>query len=279
MIRILSLGGGVQSTCILRMSLAGDLPPLDHVIFADTGAELPETYENVDVLEAACRQRGVGFHRVTNHYEQSTGNLYDDLMSDDKSNRWASPPLFIDNGPSVRPGQTKRQCTGDFKRDPINKKFRELCGIAPRSRGPKEIIAEQWLGIHAGEKARMKLSDKRWFIIWHPLIESFSAPMNNWDCIRWLDKNGYPIPPKSACYFCPYQSRQRWLGLHPDLRLMAVRLDKKLRHSGSFKGDVYLHPSLKPLDMALREDQRLADQNPQFDLDGFPDECHGVCGV
>ena len=63
--RILSYGGGVQSEAVVRMSFDGELPELDHIIFADTGAEWPETYEAADRIEKACHNRGVSFHRVT----------------------------------------------------------------------------------------------------------------------------------------------------------------------------------------------------------------------
>lgn len=38
-LKVLSLGAGVQSTTVLLMSWAGELPPLDCAIFADTGWE------------------------------------------------------------------------------------------------------------------------------------------------------------------------------------------------------------------------------------------------
>lgn len=61
MIRVLNLGGGVQSVCIARMSLDGELPPLDHMLFADTGAEWPETYEVVgQPADAPTRGGGEG---------------------------------------------------------------------------------------------------------------------------------------------------------------------------------------------------------------------------
>ena len=44
--RILSLGAGVQSTCVLLMSGRGELPKLDCAVFSDTGWEPPEVYEH-----------------------------------------------------------------------------------------------------------------------------------------------------------------------------------------------------------------------------------------
>jgi hypothetical protein len=278
MIRILSLGGGVQSYCIARMSFDGDLPPLNHMIFADTGAEWPETYEAVAEIEAACHNRAIGFHRVENHYARSTGNLLADLMGEGATAKWAAPPLFIEDG------FTQRQCTGDYKKDPIEKRVREIVGLRPRSRGPKEVVAEQWLGISADEKQRMKASVRRWCRFWHPLIE---GPRLMWrsDCIAWLKAKGYRVPVKSACFFCPYQSDRRWLNLklqHPQLFAQAVALDKHTRAASQFKGKPYYHRSCKSLDQAVAEIEELMSRQaelPGLDQDGFEDECHGVCGV
>lgn len=49
-LRVLSLGGGTQSCALALMSAQGDLPKLDHIVFADTQGELPETYEYIDYL-------------------------------------------------------------------------------------------------------------------------------------------------------------------------------------------------------------------------------------
>ena len=44
MIRILSLGAGVQSSTLALMIAHGELPMVDHAIFADTGAEPAGVY-------------------------------------------------------------------------------------------------------------------------------------------------------------------------------------------------------------------------------------------
>lgn len=135
MIRVLNLGGGVQSVCIARMSLDGELPRLDHMLFADTGAEWPETYEAVGQLEAACHNRGIGFHRVVCELPSRRPDLLETLMKAETSARWSAPPLFVTNvkrNGAVTHGFTKRQCTGDYKADPLLRKMRELAGIKPQ---------------------------------------------------------------------------------------------------------------------------------------------------
>ena len=55
MLRILSLGAGVQSSVVLLMSERGELPKLDHAIFADTGDEPKSVYEYLQYLKSICK--------------------------------------------------------------------------------------------------------------------------------------------------------------------------------------------------------------------------------
>jgi hypothetical protein len=280
MIRILGFGSGVQTVCAARMSLAGELPLVDHMIFADTGGEVPETYAAAEEIESACHERGVGFHRVTCHYKQSSGSLLNDLLGKGSSARWAAPPLHTIN-PDGSKGLTPRQCTSEFKTEPIWRKVREISGVGVGGRGPKEVIVEYWIGITCDEKERMKLGPWRWVRIWHPFIEG-ARPMHRSECAAWLRRNGYRVPPKSACFFCPYQSDRRWIELkmrHPELFAKAVVLDKHMRDQGQFGGEVFLHASRLPLDQAVAAAERELERSPTFDMEGFGDECHGVCGV
>ena len=126
---------------------------------------------------------------------------------------------------------------------------------------------------------------KRWQRVWHPLIEG-PRPMNRWDCEVWLRERGYPVPVKSACFFCPYQSDRRWRAcrdLHPELWRKAVDLDHHLRANAEYvglKGTPYLHADRVPLDQVdLRTPEERGQTTMEFDNDGFRDECHGTCGV
>ncbi len=64
--------------------------------------------------------------------------------------------------------------------------------------------------------------------------------------------HNFPIPPKSSCVFCPYQSEASWHELKtkfPNDFKAAVKVDEAIRNS-SKKGitqPVFLHESLKPL--------------------------------
>jgi hypothetical protein len=273
-LRVLSLGAGVQSTTLALMAAAGEIEPMpDCAIFADTQSEPAAVYEHLrwlmgpDVLPFPV-------HVV------STGNLGDAILQATRgqNNRGshARPPVYVLNADGSR-GILRRQCTGDYKIDPIQAKLRELLGLKPRQRWPKAPIVEQWIGISTDEAHRMKPIDisaiePRW-----PLIEK---RMSRWACLLWLERHGYPEPPKSACVFCPFQSDRRWRHLQdtdPDGFARAVEIDAEIRNglrSDSLTGQLFLHRSLRPLDeVDLRND------NERGQPDLFGSECDGVCGV
>ena len=63
--RVLSFGGGVQTVALLLLQLRGDLPRADHVVFADTGCEIPETYAYIEqVVRPLCQGAGLPFEVV-----------------------------------------------------------------------------------------------------------------------------------------------------------------------------------------------------------------------
>ena len=279
MLRVLNLGGGVQSSCVAWMSFRGDLPPLDAILFADTGSEKPQNYAYIDRIREEAAARDVEFRIVRNGRVRSGGSLYDDMMGEGSSARWSAPPLYVRDEHGV--GMTNRQCTADYKKEPLHQAHRDLLGIQPKKRGPKTCELEVWLGISLDEKQRAKVSTHRWYRYWHPLIEG-PMPMRRWDCQRYLELRQLPVPPKSACFFCPYQSDRRWLAMkreQPELWERACALDEHARAMGQFKGTVYLHRSGKPLRAVGEDLERQAADAPELDLDLFSDECGGVCGV
>lgn len=295
-LRVLSLGAGVQSTTLALMAANGAIGPMpDCAVFADTGWEPHAVYEHLDWLRSP-NVLPFPVHIV------SAGDLRADLLAGARGERWASIPAFTrtvtpagtelpvydedDEGDlkvvgtrivateKMGVGMIRRQCTGDYKIVPIRRKVRELLGIAGR-RSPKVPIAEQWIGISFDEAIRMKPSFEDWQVNRWPLIE---MGMTRQDCLRWLERHGYPLPPKSSCIGCPFHSDAVWRDMRdhdPDGWADAVAVDRAIRTGfRGIRGKVYLHRSAVPLDEAdLATD---ADRG-QFDL--WPNECEGMCGV
>ena len=49
--RIISLGAGVQSTAVALLAVHGEIPPVEHAVFADTGWEPKEVYDHFNLTE------------------------------------------------------------------------------------------------------------------------------------------------------------------------------------------------------------------------------------
>jgi hypothetical protein len=261
-LRVLSLGAGVQSTTVLLMAIHGEFEHRpDCAIFSDTQWEPRAVYEHLDWLQGVSETAGIPVYHV------SAGNLKDDALDDNRN--FAAMPLYSLNK-EERASQLRRQCTREYKIAPIQRRIRELLDDQIRTRR-----AELWMGISLDEVQRMKPSRVQYIEHRWPLIEK---RMGRNDCLLWLDRHGYPRPPKSSCIGCPLHDTRYWQWLHqssPDEFAEAVEFDEAIRHKATRIGEpVYLHKRLIPLreiDFSTPEDHG--------QLTMFNDECTGYCGV
>lgn len=276
-LRVLSLGAGVQSTTLALMAAHGEITPMpDCAIFADTQWEPNAVYEHLRWLE---KSNALPFPI----FKVSKDSIREGLLRFGEGKRFSSVPLYSEpEKEGGREGQLPRQCTADLKIYPVRRKIRELAGLH-KKRSPSKPIVEQWIGISMDEIWRARpCRDEPWMINRFPLLEK---RMTRNDCLEWIRKNEYPVPPKSACIGCPYLSDKRWLELKegsPEEFADAVRIDSAVRNGGrqELKQKLYLHSSCLPLDQVPFEDiirQRDAAKREQPDM--FNDECEGMCGV
>jgi len=260
-LNILSFGGGIQTVALAMMCAKGTIPLPDHVVFADTGWEVEGTYSYLSWFIPWLEAKGMKFHTVQH------GNLRDDAL--DNSKRFAAMPLFTENdeaGPSY--GMLRRQCTNEYKVQPVYQEIRKILGLKPYERHNTQV--KLWLGISLDEAARMKPNRVKWIENIYPLIKH---EINRNQCIQFIKNQGWHLPPKSACIGCPYHSDIFWKQLKansPAEFADAVDFDHAIRkHRVSLKNKAFLHRSLRPL-----ED---IDFDNQPDL--FDDECEGYCGL
>ncbi len=264
----ISLGAGVQSSTMALMAAKGEITPMpDGATFADTGWESQEIYSWLDWLET---QLPFPVYRV------SAGNIRKDLEDHIKGERMATPPY---NTTSPRPDRDKgklgRKCSDEYKKEPQLKKIRELMGLKKGQWAKGKIHVTQWIGISLDEISRMKPAKEEWITIRWPLIEQ---RMTRWDCLRWMERNGYPEPKKSSCIGCPYHDDVAWREMkinRPEEFADAVLVDNLIRNG--VKGTtekIYTHKSLTPLeDVDFRNLEDLGQGNM------FNNECEGMCGV
>lgn len=273
-IHILSLGAGVQSSTLALMAAKGEVGPMPTAaIFADTHAEPESVYKWLDWLET---QLPFPLYRV------SAGSLTEAVFKPRKHQKTGATyfknliPAYTLNPDGTR-GITGRACTRNHKLNPMFKKAKELAGI---KRGQKTIGVVSWIGISLDEVSRMKPSQLKWAQNRYPLID---MDMTRHDCLRWMEKNGYPPPPRSACTYCPFHSDHEWRRMkneEPKEFAGAVAFEKKMQQlrttengPNRMRGKLFLHDSLKPLgEIDFTEDKTQGNFH-------FHNECEGMCGV
>jgi hypothetical protein len=238
----------------------------DCAIFADTGSEPAAIYSHLDWL---TMQLPFPVHRIV----AKIGPLGSAVLASHRGDtpRTASPPFFTANPHGMLP----RQCTKEAKVRPIVAKIRGMLNVPPRAPVPPGLVVEQWIGISTDEAHRMKPAEQSWIKNRWPLIE---LDMSRRDCLRWIERAGYPKPVKSACVWCPYHDDAAWQTMkseQPEDFAVAVAFDAAIRKGpiGS-RGTFYLHRSRLPLSEV---DLRTWSERGQRDL--FGEECEGMCGV
>lgn len=278
MIRVLNLGAGVQSSTILLMACRGELPKPDVCIFADTEEEPRAVYEWLDgVLRPEAARAGIRIDTVRFSVER------------DRAKKLSNIPAFVP-GKDGKASLINRQCTREWKIEPIDRHVKSLLGLKPGARWPKEVMVESWLGISGDEIQRMKHSVEPWRRYWHPLVEEEWSgdgkpprwrvpPLDRGGCVAWMRAAGLGVAPRSACTFCPLHNNAEWRRMQesdPEAFASAVQADDLLRSNPLRHGHMYVHRSLRPLseiDFTLQKTFNF-DDSPTF-----ADECAGMCGV
>ena len=277
MLRVLSLGAGVQSTTLLLMSELGELPLLDAAVFADTQSEPRVVYRHLEWLLGQVSRIPI--------YQVTAGNLGAAVLSalvpaalQGKAGRFGQPPFYV-RGQKPGIGMLWRKCTQEYKIAPIERHLKRLAGLKPKARLPRQPVVEQWKGISVDELQRAACARVPWIVNRYPLIE---LRMRRHDCLRWMKDHGFPEPPKSACLWCPYRSDAEWRLMrdqHPDDFAEALTFDEALRaqdqHIPGTHGLAYVHRSAIPLRLVNFDTPEDAGQQNLF----AREECAGVCGT
>lgn len=263
-IHVISLGAGVQSSTMSLMASEGEILPMPvAAVFADTGDEPASVYQWLKWLTPRLAFPViVGKKPIT-----LSRHVYNAI---ERGIRVSKPPLFTKpSKPGDSEGFLTRDCTKDFKVSVIQQGVRKIMA----ERGAKKVV--QWMGISLDETIRMKpsrvqYSQHRW-----PLIEK---RMSRHDCYLWMERHGYPKPPRSACVYCPHHSNEEWRRLRdeePEAWRRAVEFDARIRTGiHRVKAQCFLHRDCVPLPQV---DLSRDDERGQGLLWG--NECEGMCGV
>ena len=279
---VLNLGAGVQSTALYLMMMEGRAPKIEAAVFADTQEEPAAVYRHLEWLIALNGPRII---------VATLGKLGDDLLRGEALYRvrFAAIPSFILN-PDGRVGRTRRQCSKDYKILVIERAIRrEVCGLQPRQRVPKNTKIHQYFGISLDEKSRATRIWERHHVqkesIGEPHFPLIEMQMTRANCLDYLEKRvPHPVP-RSACVFCPFHTDLEWQRLKdaggPDWDRL-VQIDHGIRQEGvvvnrNMNLPMFLHRACKPID-EIDFKPKTNPKEMQLGF-GFGEECEGVCGV
>jgi len=266
---ILSLGAGVQSSTLALMAAQGYITPMPHcAIFADTQDEPDGVYQYLDWLKTEL---------PFTVYTVTKGCLSKEALRVRGPSKLSGRfylkhniPCFV-LAPDGKIGLMSRQCTQDFKIEIIRRQLRVL------KKGNGWLSIQQWIGISSDEARRMKQSRDVWITNRWPLIE---LDLSRAGCVAWLKNRGYPIPPRSACRYCPYHDDAYWVELKFEMPVefeKAVVFEREYqeayRQATALRGVPFLHRSCIPLDKVDFEASRKTNQGELFTAD-----CTGMCG-
>ncbi|AKH83900.1 phosphoadenosine phosphosulfate reductase [Streptomyces sp. CNQ-509] len=194
---VLGISGGKDSSA-LAVYMRNRVPEMEY-FFCDTGAELPETYEYLNRLEAAL------------------GKSIVRLNADRDFDHW----MEVYQG--TLPSPQMRWCTKNLKIKPLEDWV-----------GDDKVIS--YVAIRADENRLGYVSTKPNIDAVFPFRED---GIDKEGVMRILDEAGIGLPDyyewrtRSGCYFCFFQRKHEWVGLkerHPDLFDRAVEYEEKVRY-------------------------------------------------
>jgi hypothetical protein len=225
---VVSYGGGVNSVAVLiRLQQLGHVPQA--IVMADPGSERRGTVHFRDHVLPGWLAK-VGFPPVTliNRIDEGQHN----------ARAWRLETLRdeclrLKALPSVAYGWKK--CSAKYKGDTQRwwVKRQQWAQDFWRSGGKIRKV----IGYDADEGHRvLKAFQNPWedarFVPWYPLVE---AKLDRDGCEDLIRDAGLPVPPKSACTYCPNNTLEEWVQLKKD---EPDRFDEAVAMSRNAEGSV-----------------------------------------
>lgn len=246
-VRAISFGGGQQSTALLVLA-AQEQIDYRTFLFANVGndSEQPETLRYIEEHARPYAEKHglelVDLSRIgqSGPRRGETRTLLADLERPDSKS--IGIPVHMNGG-----GPGTRQCTDRYK-------IKVIADELARRGATEENPATVGIGISLDEihRANNRSSIPHERVV-YPLLE---LGLRRTDCQRIIRAAGLPVPPKSACWFCPMKRPTEWHELRrtqPDLFEHACRLEDQLveRRARLGKDPAYLTGLGRPLRQAI----------------------------
>lgn len=229
-----SCGGGTQSAAIAALICNGELPAPAAAAIADTGREASETWRYYEqVLRPNLAAAGVDLVRLPHSFDGTGWNTVDLFGGQD--GRTALVPAYTTHQGADRLSQTAKFCSNEWKARPVERYYRSLGFTGGRI----------WIGFSIDEFQRMRSFNpaEKWNQE-YPLVD---RRLTRGDCVALVRSMGWPSPPRSACWMCPYRTDAEWRHLKatdPEDFEQAVAFDAQLR---AVDPTLYVHRSGLPL--------------------------------
>lgn len=233
---VVALGLGTDSVSMVCRMVREGLP-IDRIQFADTGAELPHTYDYLPAFDAWLKAKGYPgvtvvyqTHRRPSAEAKARGIKRGDRVTIQDAmweNATVPPPAFGFHSCSIRFKIVP--CDDDLKTWPMAREALK--------RGKRVV---KLIGFEAGEDHRVTRCS--------PYQDSATAllcfPLRDWGmdrdaCRLEIHRAGLPQPGKSACYFCPNRKVAEIVEmakLYPEFAQRALALEARAQASGKLKG-------------------------------------------
>lgn len=219
---IVAYGAGVDSTAMLVAMHKRGIRP-DAILFADVGAEKPETYAFLPVMDKWLAS--VGFPAITTVRYQPKVAPYTTLEGKCLANETL---------PSLAFGM--HSCSVVFKADPQDK-WTKSWAPAQAAWADGQRVTKA-IGYDNGDqdcrrrakadRAVAKKGDTK-YEYWYPLQD---WGIDRVECLRLIAGAGLTLPLKSACWFCPASKKSEivWLrDTHPLLFQRAIAMETLAR--------------------------------------------------
>jgi hypothetical protein len=227
----------VQSTAALVLAARGEIQ-FPVFVFANVGddSEHPKTLAYVrEVARPFAEAHGIEAVELRKTFHGFPETL---LAHIGRCERSLPLPVRMSNG---APG--RRTCTADFK-------IAVIASWQRRRGATRHDPAVTGLGISTDEAHRARThSGIASQTLTYPLLD---LGLSRADCVEIIRGAGLPVPPKSACWFCPFQKRAEWVRMQqeePHLLQKAVELEDLLnrRRARLGRDPIFLHSAARPL--------------------------------
>lgn len=213
---VVNFGGGTNSTGLLIGAVERGLRP-DLVVFADTGSEMPHTYEHLQAVSDWLVGQALTPIQVT-RWERRDGRFI------------ALHDYCLERAELPSKAYGFSGCTTKWKQQPVDRLLRAHEAVRAEHAEGRQV--ERWIGYDADEPQRAaRMAEKNP----DPQLWRWRAPLVEWgwgrdECVEAIARAGLQQPGKSSCFMCPSMRKaevETLAGRHPEKLAVALEIERR----------------------------------------------------